>query len=69
MTAGGVLYIDGEGIRVFIEQFSDFDIYLTDSEGGRLLIAEFTGCLIALLFVVSFCCTIGIWGDPERAPH
>ena len=62
MTGGGVLYFDGDQIREINELLPSF-IQLTDTEPGRLLVVEFAGCLVAVLFMVSI--TICILGDPE----
>ena len=52
VASGGVLYEDGDEIRR-INNNSQFVPALTDTEQGRYLIVEFTGCLLAALFVVS----------------
>ena len=58
MAGGGALYIDGDAIREDSESFSVND----DTELGSLRAAEFAGCFLGVLFVVS--CSIRVASFP-----
>ena len=52
MSGGGVLFWNGHVIAI-INDIGEGFFSIIDSEDGRLIVVEFTGCLIAVVFMVS----------------
>lgn len=52
-AGGAVLYADGSLISTLNDLLQLVGLSVADFEVGRYLIVEFTGCFVAVLFIVS----------------